>query len=295
MPRAPSFKPVNKKKSPLKPLDKGSQKKSSLSQELREEELRNKYGRVSAPGRRQKGKKTDAGDYDDMTPDDGAGGRITGAQVHGSAGTGAGAFVDPKLSRNILRLAQEQQGEMDMEQEAEQLGVDPRIHQREREDREDGRTVRFGRQVALTEDDDISSDEGELNENEAESGEEDLEETYRELELDPHQRELIDGLEGRGTERKRERAGAKLGGEFADLADALPDNDNQPASGGRTLADIILAKLGEQDSLKAGGGNGSAAPESKLPPGITHKVVEVYTKYVFTALFVPICMYFVGE
>lgn len=271
MPRAPSSKP--KKKSALKPLDKSAQKQSSLAQDLREEELRVKYGRVSAPGRRKS--KKSGQDEDDAAMDVDTGGRITGAQVHGSSAN----FVDPKLSRNILRLAQEQQAEIEAENEAERLGVDARLHAREKDDQEDGRTVRFGRQVTLVEDDDISSDEGELNEAEAESADEELEDAYRELELDPHQRELIDELEGPVGERKRDRAGAKLGGEFAALADALPDGD-EPATGGHTLADIIMAKLEEQEANKIGGGDQSG-PENKLPPGITPKVVEVYTKYVY--------------
>lgn len=270
MPRAPSSKP--KRKTALKPLDKQAQKQSSLAQDLREEELRTKYGRVSAPGRR-KPKKGNT-DQDDEMEADGPGGHITGAQVHGSTGGGAGTFVDPKLSRNILRLAHEQQAEIDAENEAERLGVDPRMHQRQQEDEEVGKTIRFGRQVVLADDEDISSDEGELNEAEAESGDEDIEETYRNLELDPSQRKLIEELEGPAGERRRERAGDKLGGEFADMADALPQEDGEH-TGGRTLADIIMAKLAEQESAKAGGAQSS---QNQLPPGLTPRAVEVYTK-----------------
>ncbi len=282
MPKAPSSTKGRKSKGsgPFKPIDPKGIRQQSLAQELREDQLRSKFGVVTAPGKRQKVKgkgRANEDDEDAAASGDEAGesaGRVTGGQRFGSNDGRAQqrkGFVDPKLSRNILRLAQEQQQEIEEEEEAERTGVDPKLKARMAESAQQQRPSRAGfknrnmddSDFDDEEDDDVEEDDGELNEQEALSGDEDLEEEYEELEIDPEDRRIMEEME---AQEKRSGGGPtiRFGGEHADLEDALPSG----GGGGRTLADIIMAKLEEAEAAGASGGIGSGQ-ERPMPPGST--------------------------
>ena len=268
---------------------------TSLAQELREEQLRNKFGNVTAPGKRLKQKKRQLDGQDEQGADAPEAGRITSGRNFGSSDAAAKKrFIDPKLSRNILRLAQEQQEEMDAEDAADAEGQEAggRIH-----DGASGSAAKrrgFGKSLDFDDVDDDDEDldggeedDGELDEREALSGDEDFEENYEELEIDPEDRRLMEQMEASGAGASSSRPGVvHFGGEYADLERALPTAEgDEPmgGGGGRTLADIIMAKLEEAES-KQSSGNGfplssnGAAQDRPMPPGINPKVIEVYTK-----------------
>ena len=79
-----------------------------LGQEIREDEIVSRFGRVRAPTQRHKKSKLEHDEGEDNSAP-GSSLKITGSRT----GT---SFVDPKLSRNILRLARQQQEEIEREE-----------------------------------------------------------------------------------------------------------------------------------------------------------------------------------
>ena len=203
--------------------------------------MTSRFGKVSAPGRRTR----EADKVVDVEPAKGI--KVTGFKAGGGEQDGA-KFVDPKLSRNILRLAREQQEEMEAE-EAGQAGAgsstaDPRHATREALSLADSDDDEEGGEV----------DEGELRSDEEEG---DVEE-YEELAIDPQDAEL--------------------------MAQYAQDDEGGDRRGNRTLADMIMEKI-EAAERQTAGGNGihERAPRDveggmPMPPGINPKVIEVYTK-----------------
>lgn len=241
MPRAPSSR---------KPSGKNAQRHDPLHQQLREDELTNKFGRVSTPGRRKgKGK-----DSDDELEQAAPRGMVTGGRAGGGDSKAKG-FVDPKLSRTILELARQQQDELEREEglanapEAEPAAGRPRASGVEMPEDSD--------QEGDAEDGELASDE------EQGFGDDDIEE-YEELEIDPADRELLE----------RFGAAAEQGDE-EEMGDAPVRR-----RGNRTLADMIMDKI---DAAEAGAGAADTGDEPRtnemrMPPGINPKVIEVYSK-----------------
>lgn len=178
--------------------------------------------------------------------------KVTGIRAGGGEGGGS-KFVDPKLSRNILRLAREQQEEIEAEEAEAREGADGTAGQ-------DPLNVRHRTRESMTlSDSDEEDAEGELDDGELGSDEEegDVEE-YEELDVDPQDAELM----------------AKFG----------QDDEGQERRGNRTLADMIMEKIEAAERANAGAdGIHERAPRSvegemPMPPGINPKVIEVYTK-----------------
>jgi essential nuclear protein 1 len=234
MPRAPSS-------TKLKKASKGtssSSRQDPLYAQIHADELTSKFGKVSAPGRRAKGEASGEDDIDSM--------KVTGIKAGGGS-KGDSKFVDPKLSRNILRLAREQQEEIDAEEAQIAQGsssADPRNAPRE----------------ALSLDD--SDGEGpasEMDDGELASDEElGNAEEYEELEIDPQDAEMM----------------ARYG----------EDDQAEASRGNRTLADMIMEKIEAAENMNSNGaGIHERAPRQveggmPMPPGINPKVIEVYTK-----------------
>jgi essential nuclear protein 1 len=221
-----------------------------LGAQMQADEMTSKFGTVSAPGRRNKQKlnekengETGVGETDEPSL------RITGAK--------AGQFIDPKLSRNILRLAREQQQEIEAEEA--QAGLT--------EAEANGKTD-FRNQSKITLDDsdeedfEGEDDDGELGSDMEEGGEQG-EEAYEELEIDPEDAKWMDKF-----------------------AENDQDDGRPSASGGgnKTLADLIMEKIEAAERQNAQGGihekaaRGAEGGDMPMPPGINPKVIEVYTK-----------------
>lgn len=246
MPRAPSS-------TKLKKASKGSSsafQHAPLDAQIYADELTSKFGKVSAPGRRAKGvDKTNDNEVREET-EHGSGIKITSFKAGGGDNEGS-KFVDPKLSRNILRLAREQQEEIEAE-EAEAAQSTSTIHKAM-----DSRYItREAMNFSDTDDEDASS---EMNGGELRSDEEEGNvEEYKELEIDPQDAALM----------------------------ARFDQSDQAegSRGNRTLADMIMEKIEAAERLNGGGdGIHEKAPrridgDMPMPPGINPKVIEVYTK-----------------
>lgn len=240
MPRAPSS--TRGKKGSSAP-----QRHDPLHAQIHADELKSKFGKVSVPGRRAKAVAFE-GSEEDAIP----GIKVTGIKAGGGEEIGS-QYVDPKLSRNILRLAREQQEEIEAEELKAAQGNDSILasnHDRYR-----------GNKTVQDDDDDDSDEEDAgsgMDDGELRSDEEDGNiEEYEELEIDPRDAELMAKYE---------------------------QKDDGPR-GTRNLADLIMAKIEEAERAKESGDgiheraprriDGSAMP---MPPGINPKVIEVYTK-----------------
>jgi len=234
-----------------------------FQQQLKQDEQTSKYGLVSQPGRRSNNKsiRNSQADEDEIAEKahQAKQARISGGSMvtGGTSGGGGGgkSYVDPKLSRNILRLAREQQDELEREEAQLEIGYDSskglnsfnrnRGQVEDDEDDEDG---------------DMEQDDGELSDNDQYP-----EEEYEEIEIDEKDRELL--------ERFRER-------EDEDGMDgAMGEGEGRRLYGNRTLADLIMDKIDsagdEKDSTKMREERGEGM---RMPPGINPKVIEVYTK-----------------
>jgi essential nuclear protein 1 len=240
MPRAPSS---NK----LKKAAKGGSGSSSLRHDplvaqIQADESASKFGKVSAPGRRVKGG-GDAGMVvgKNDTPDH-ASIKVTGFRAGGGNNSEGSRFVDPKLSRNILRLAREQQEEIEAE-EAEAV---------------DGAPARHATRESLTLVD-SDGEEGSGEDVELHSDEEEGDAQYEELEIDPQDAELMARF-GQDEEGEERRGGNRT------LADMIMEKI-EAAERKTAIEDGIHEKTARRM-------DGSVP----MPPGINPKVIEVYTK-----------------
>ncbi|EPQ26837.1 uncharacterized protein PFL1_05472 [Pseudozyma flocculosa PF-1] len=287
MPRAPST-------SAKKGRGGASPRHNPLHQELKEDELTSRFGTVSAPGRRAKNKSAKRGANDGDGADDATvnidiysapKGMVTG----GKAGGGAKEkrFIDPKLSRNILRLAREQQEELEAEelemQRAEEIGDGDG----DGDEAAAGSTRAAGRASGSrdairdgngempddSDDDNEGMDadeaEGDLDDDEAQLGENGWSSYDANLEIDPSDRALLDRFQKQHEEHD--------GGADDDGNDGAEDHNmggaDEQRRGNRTLADLIMAKIDAAEAAEARRADGYP-----MPPGINPKVVEVYTK-----------------
>ncbi|CAD6901613.1 hypothetical protein CF336_g6488 [Tilletia laevis] len=268
MPRAPSSTKTAKKN----PATAKGARHDPLHAQLREDDVIAKYGTVSAPGRRKHKKHTPAADGDDQPAAPVA--MISGATSAGSLQRSS--YIDPRLSRNILRLAREQQDEIDREQAGPAQPQPPQAssssslarirHSKAdmpEDDDDDDDNVPQRRTADDHEDDDDDDDFPE------DAGED--EEVYEELEIDPSDTQLL----------------ARLGAAAADHDDEHDLGAGGARRGGSSLADMIMAKIEEADKISGGGkvtfkaGSLDEPGEQKerpMPPGINPKVIEVYTK-----------------
>lgn len=220
-----------------------------LGAQMQADDLTSRFGTVSVPGRRTKkraGQVDGREDGDDGTTGESSSSssslKITGAK--------AGQFVDPKLSRNILRLAREQQQEIEAEEAAAGLGTDPSEVD-----------VRRQARPTLNDSDDDDDDGSGMDDGELDSDVDDKEapEAFEELEIDPEDAELMN----------------KFGRQ--------DDEGAMGPSGNKTLADLIMEKIEAAERQAA---NGTIRQKDArridgdmpMPPGINPKVIEVYTK-----------------
>ncbi|PWZ00269.1 Bystin-domain-containing protein [Testicularia cyperi] len=251
----------------------GAQRHNPLPQQLQEDQLTSKFGLVSAPGRRNKRSKAQSAsdEEEDQALYAAPAGMVTGGKSGGS--NKDKKFIDPKLSRNILRLAREQQEELEREELQQQqptstsaIGARP--------DRDAPR----GSASAMMPDDsdedgEVNADDlGELDDDEAEMGQNGWSSYDANLEIDPSDRALLDKFE------------AEHGGEDGaddDDDDEDADMGGAAAGGGRgnkTLADLIMAKIEAAEASGASAAGANDADDRKMPPGINPKVIEVYAK-----------------
>ncbi|UZJ51181.1 hypothetical protein CBS101457_000501 [Exobasidium rhododendri] len=236
MPRAPSSKKL--KKASKSGSGSSSLRHDPLVTQIQADELTSKFGKVSAPGRRGQApeKKIEEAERKPSHAEI----RVTGIRAGGGNGE-VSKFVDPKLSRNILRLAREQQEEIEAE-EAETVA---------RPNDDPKRLTRESMTLIDSDDESAETDDGELGSEEEEG---DVDE-YEELEIDPQDAELMAryGQEDDGEDRK---------------------------GGNRTLADMIMEKIEAAERNTAGDGTLPRRLDGDvpMPPGINPKVIEVYTK-----------------
>lgn len=208
---------------------------------MREDEIVSRFGRVRAPTQRHKKGKTHEEEEDEGRTNNTL--KVTGARTGSS-------FVDPKLSRNILRLAREQQEEI--EREEAELEPDAEIER----PRVPTTTYRDMNEL----DDEDADDNDEVASLGSEDEADDFNELdYEQLDILPEDQEL---LERHDDEEER----------------ALADDDaGRPRT--KTLADMILAKIEAAEASGDGRMADDTMDESRMmPPGINPKIVEVYTK-----------------
>lgn len=205
-----------------------------LAQEIREDEIVSRFGRVRAPTQRHKKQKHAKDEDEDEASAPGASLKVTGSRAGKN-------YVDPKLSRTILRLAREQQEEMEREEAELEAEADvapaPTFRGMDELDDEEGDED--------DEDASLTSEEDEVYEDP----------DYAELGIDPEDQALLE----RHEEEEEQ---------------ALADEDaGRPH---KTLADLIMAKIEEADQ----GNNDAEAMDASrmMPPGINPKIIEVYSK-----------------
>lgn len=176
----------------------------SLTSQMRQDDLASRFGSVSQPGRRNKNKHGNR--YEDVEQDDedaAAAGPSSQPFVTGGKAGGAprgDKYVDKKLSGKILRLAREQQEEIEEEEErAAGLQEMPSSHRGDGIMPEDDEGEQGG----------MASDDGELEDDE---GEEEFE--YEDVEVDPEEAELLERMR---ADRVEEEGGRRT------LADLIMD------------------------------------------------------------------------
>ncbi|KAL4403145.1 snoRNA-binding rRNA-processing protein [Malassezia pachydermatis] len=205
-----------------------------LAQEIREDEIISRFGRVRAPNQRH-GKHKSEKEDDEEAPAPGTSLKITGSRAGKS-------FVDPKLSRNILRLAREQQEEIEREEaELERESTIPT-------------KPAFREMTDLQDDEDDGDDESASLPSDDEEEHDDMD--YAAMDILPEDQALLE----RHDEEEEQ---------------ALADDDaGRPRT--KTLADLIMAKI---QAAEDGEAAPSMEDESRMmPPGINPKVIEVYSK-----------------
>ncbi|KAJ1023950.1 hypothetical protein NDA13_004782 [Ustilago tritici] len=251
----------------------GSQRHNPLPQQLQEDQLTNKFGLVSAPGRRNKKnhKPQSASDDDEDQKQYAA---PTGMVIGGKAGRSnkENKYIDPKLSRNILRLARQQQEEI----EREEMGLqNPSANlEASSSSAANGMTARDrprgSASAAMPDDSDDEradlDDLGELDDDEAEMGANGWASYDANLQIDPSDRALLDKFEAehRGDDEDGEQ-GAPM------HASGLGGRGN------KTLADLIMEKI-EAAEHAGDGPSQQELEERRMPPGINPKVIQVYRK-----------------
>lgn len=234
------------------------EKPAPFQQQLKQDELTAKYGLVSQPGRRNKKSNHQGKDEDEIAQDAHQDklNRSAGIVTGGKAGGGK-SYVDPKLSRNILRLAREQQDELEREELEAQQGNASTSFTTSRpnldfDDDDDDDEEEDGDGV-----EGMEKDDGELSENDQYP-----EEEYEEIEIDEKDRELLERF---GNNQDDDQDDEMTGG--------------RRLYGNKTLADLIMDKIdsaGDQkEELRQREERGEGM---RMPPGINPKVIEVYTK-----------------
>ncbi|KAK0568461.1 snoRNA-binding rRNA-processing protein [Tilletia horrida] len=282
MPRAPSSTKTVKKgtasSSKSANSGKASVRHDPLHAQLRDDELISKYGTVSAPGRRPHKKSQDSTNHGEENTDSSLpiNAIISGAKVGGSMQRSS--YVDPRLSTNILRLAREQQDEIEREEAAQgqssASAPNPFPHLK---------SIRGAKADMPDDDDDDDRIAGQVDSDQDDAADldddddEDFpdhndEEVYEELEIDPTDSHLLARLGAGGDD---------------DEEDGMGGTGPAGPFGGRrgNLADMIMAKIAEADeaggtvTFKQGSLDEGDEPQQRpMPPGINPKVIEVYTK-----------------
>ncbi|KAJ1018881.1 hypothetical protein NDA16_004684 [Ustilago loliicola] len=263
MPRIPSAKLAKN----------GSQRHNPLPQQLQEDQLTNKFGLVSAPGRRSNKKhkpQSASDDEEDQKQYAAPVGMVTGGKAGGS--NKEKKYIDPKLSRNILRLARQQQEEI--EREEMELQNPSASAEASSSSAANGMTARDGPRgsasAAMPDDSDEEEadldDLGELDDDEAEMGANGWGSYDANLEIDPSDRALLDKFEAehRGDDQDGEQDAPMGAGGFG-------------GRGNKTLADLIMEKI-EAAEHAGDGPSQQELEERRMPPGINPKVIEVYRK-----------------
>lgn len=249
----------------------GSKRPSSLAQQLQEDQLTSKFGLVSAPGRRSKKSKPQSAEdeEEDQKQYAAPAGMVTGGK---SGGNKEKKYIDPKLSRNILRLARQQQEEI--EREEMDLQNPSATAEASTSSALNGTTARDGPRgsasAAMPDDSDDEGadldDLGELNDDEAGMGANGWGSYDANLEIDPSDRALLDKFEAehRGEDEGEDDAQMGGAGGFG-------------GRGNKTLADLIMEKI-EAAEAAGDGPKQQELEERRMPPGINPKVIEVYRK-----------------
>ncbi|KAJ9110317.1 hypothetical protein QFC19_001720 [Naganishia cerealis] len=265
-----------------------------LHVDLNEDAQLSKFGRISSKAvKKQQQREKKAGAEVGRDGLDGGlrAGKAATLSVDGD--TASARVETARMSRKILDLARKQQDEIAAED----------MDEEEEDDRTD--SMRITGAVPRREEPkmrDVEEDDEEDNDFPEDAEVE--EEEYAELEIDPEDYETLAAL-GRNSELlpsqlQQDLTSLSTTGQqrttSADLLDSLNDTaddeklvEGNEAEGGRTLADIIFEKMGEQAAALEGGnipGVGAVpaqpahADGGRLDPrvGLNPKVVEVYTK-----------------
>ena len=262
MPRIPTAKLASKG---------GAQRHNPLPQQLQEDQLTGKFGLVSAPGRRSKKSKAKpqsaSDDEEDQKQYAAPQGMVTGGKAGGS--NKEKKYIDPKLSRNILRLARQQQEEI----EREEMELQNPSATAEASSSSNGTTARDAPRgsasAAMPDDSDDEAadldDLGELDDDEADMGANGWSSYDANLEIDPSDRALLDKFEAEHRGEDEGEHDAPMGaGAFG-------------GRGNKTLADLIMEKI-EAAEAAGDGPSQQELEERRMPPGINPKVIEVYRK-----------------
>ena len=194
-----------------------------------------RFGRVRTPKQGKRAAKH--GDDDDGDAAHSAGLRVTG----GRAGR---TTVDPKLSRNILRLAREQQEEIEREEaelEAEEEVAPPA----------------FRGEAELEDDDEGDDEEASVDSDDAD----DYDPDYAQLDIRPEDHALLERHDA-----EEEQALEEMG------------EDGLPRPKTKTLADLIMAKIQAAEDGQPAEMPMEESDGRMMPPGINPKVIEVYVK-----------------
>lgn len=211
----------------------------SLPAQLRADDQTSKFGTVSQPGRRDK-RKGNRYDADDQAEEQGG---VPGLTVTGAKAGGGEKYVDKRLSGKILKLAREQQDEIERE-DAEARGLTS-LPLDDDDDEDQGRNARPRDTMPDDEDDEGIMDDAGLGDDD----DDDEEVEYEEIEMDPEDMALMDRM-------RQERI--------------------QESGGRRTLADIIM------DKIEAAGGDDPKSAQDEeddgMIGGMNPKIVQVYTK-----------------
>ena len=206
-----------------------------LGQDIQEDQMVSRFGRVRTPKQGKRAAKH--GDDDDGDAAHSAGLRVTG----GRAGR---TTVDPKLSRNILRLAREQQEEIEREEaelEAEEEVAPPA----------------FRGEAELEDDDEGDDEEASVDSDDAD----DYDPDYAQLDIRPEDHALLERHDA-----EEEQALEEMG------------EDGLPRPKTKTLADLIMAKIQAAEDGQPAEMPMEESDGRMMPPGINPKVIEVYVK-----------------
>lgn len=259
MPRIPTAKLASKAGA--------SQRHKPLPQQLQQDQLTSKFGLVSAPGRRSKKSakpQSASDDEQDQKQYAAPAGMVTGGKS-GGANTSK-KYIDPKLSRNILRLARQQQEEIEREEMELQ-------HPSSSTAAPTSTSIPMAARPSAAAMPDDSDDEqadlddlGELDDDEAEMGVNGWNSYDANLEIDPSDRALLDKFEAEHRAH-----------DVDNESDAPIGNGAFGGRGNKTLADLIMEKI-EAAEASGDGPSAQELEERRMPPGINPKVIEVYRK-----------------